>query len=249
VWNLQWLNNPWVIGIGGGILSGAFVAFISQIIFSRRERSEYLRQVELANNEILFALKPGISEGAIPDEQLVGNLIAATARKYKINSQHAHGPKEIVEDLTKEILDSSFISSKTKLEFCKQLEPLASSKPLEQETSATGVALERVSEYRKQAVQVMSLFAGLVTGLSSMLIGLVETRKLVSLKPPSVSSSLLPILLMAAVSLLAVLSTVAALSIVRQRRKAGISEMELDKIAKDFSRLREARDKLSHEAQ
>ena len=33
---LDWLNNPWIVGIGGGTLSGLLVTFVSRKVLSRR---------------------------------------------------------------------------------------------------------------------------------------------------------------------------------------------------------------------
>ncbi len=53
----------WAIGIGGGILSGLIVAYISRLIFSKRDNREYAQKILQANNEVLYAVRPGISEG------------------------------------------------------------------------------------------------------------------------------------------------------------------------------------------
>ncbi len=42
---LAFLNNPWLIGIGGGIFSGFVVTYTSRAILSRRDRREYNQKV------------------------------------------------------------------------------------------------------------------------------------------------------------------------------------------------------------
>ena len=59
---MELFNNPWFVGIGGGILSGLIVAYISRLIFSRRDNREYAQKVSQANHEVLYAVRPGISE-------------------------------------------------------------------------------------------------------------------------------------------------------------------------------------------
>lgn len=56
------LNNAWVVGIGGGILSGLIVTVITRYLFSKKENSEYMQKVSSVNREIIYALRPGISE-------------------------------------------------------------------------------------------------------------------------------------------------------------------------------------------
>lgn len=48
------LNNAWVTGIGGGIISSLIVFFVTRYFFSKREKREYLQKIETANNEILY---------------------------------------------------------------------------------------------------------------------------------------------------------------------------------------------------
>ena len=111
---MDWLNNPWVIGIGGGILSGLLVTLISRVVLSRRDSDEYTQKLQSANREIVYALRPGVSEGYVPDRQVVTFLINATARKYSVDTGDLLDPAAIGEELAKEIMDSSFISASTK---------------------------------------------------------------------------------------------------------------------------------------
>ncbi|TOK32103.1 hypothetical protein CGI21_25115, partial [Vibrio parahaemolyticus] len=115
---LDFLSNEWVIGIGGGVLSGLIVTLLTRYIFTKRDNREYYRKLDLVNKEVLYALRPGISEGAMPNESVLESLIVATSRKYKVNSKDVFQPKQIAEELIKEIMDSSFISFDTKSQFC-----------------------------------------------------------------------------------------------------------------------------------
>ena len=38
-------SNPWIVGIGGGVLSGFIVAYISRLIFSKRDNREYAQKI------------------------------------------------------------------------------------------------------------------------------------------------------------------------------------------------------------
>jgi len=75
---MQILNNPWVIGIGGGVISGFVVMLITRHLFSRRDNREYNQRVVTANQEVIYAIRPGISEGVIPSQNVVASLIDAT---------------------------------------------------------------------------------------------------------------------------------------------------------------------------
>jgi hypothetical protein len=166
---LEIFNNEWVVGIGGGILSGLVVTFITSKIFSKRENREYIQNVTAANREIIYALRPGISEGYIPSEEVLSSLVTATARKYSINRSDAFTPKQIAEELIKEILDSSFISTSVKNQYCDTLSHLV--KEPAQEAEDTEFLRElRVIEagYRSRMTRTMSMMLGFVTSGVSM---------------------------------------------------------------------------------
>ena len=88
---MEWLNNPWVISILGGIL----VFFISRILLSRKDRGEYGQKLQSANREVIYALRPGIAEGHVPDLRTVQFLINATARKYAVDESDLYDPTQI----------------------------------------------------------------------------------------------------------------------------------------------------------
>lgn len=120
----EWLQNPWIVGLGVGIPSGLIVNLLTRFLFSRKDRREYNQKVISANREIVYALRPGISEGHIADRYVVERLISATARKYSVAESALNNPLQVGEELMKEIMDSSFISSETKKDYCSQLNTL-----------------------------------------------------------------------------------------------------------------------------
>jgi len=95
------LNNPWVIGIGGGIFSGLIVTFISRLFLSRRDQREYAQKILGANREIIYAVRPGISEGIIHAVGVLDALVEATARKYGVDREDLYQPYEIAQDLSR----------------------------------------------------------------------------------------------------------------------------------------------------
>ena len=172
---MDWLNNPWVIGIGGGILSGLLVTFISRIILSRRDSGEYTQKLLSANREIVYALRPGVSEGYVPDRRVVIFLINATARKYSVDTGDLFDPAKIGEELAKEIMDSSFISASTKQEYCKQLTPLTTV-PAELVGETADASAERaasrsdLASYRARMVAVASVMLGTTAAMMTMVL-------------------------------------------------------------------------------
>jgi len=160
------LSNPWVVGIGGGILSGVAVTLVSRFLLSRRDKSEYLQKLVSANRELIYAIRPGISEGVIPSRDVVRALISATARRYGVERRDVYSPREIVQELVKEVMDSSFISAKSKEEYCNRLNTLIElpAPQLPAITAAREISA-RTSElagYRARMVSVTSAMLGFV---------------------------------------------------------------------------------------
>jgi len=118
---MEWLNNPWVIGVGGGILSGLIVTGVSRWIFSGRDRKEHLSKVGSANREVVYAIRQGIPEDRVPTREIVEALISSTARKYGLSTSDLNQPQDVASDLVKEVMDSSFISADKKDQYCSDL--------------------------------------------------------------------------------------------------------------------------------
>ncbi|QEM80917.1 hypothetical protein [Halomonas binhaiensis] len=160
----EFINNPWVVGIGAGVLSSLVVAFITRSIFSRRDNREYLRRIDQANQEILYAVRPGISEGVIPANDVLQRLATATARRYGLDRSTLYDLNEFASELTKEVMDSSFISASTKEDFCEKLSVIKEESPgLEQKVVAEDY--QKAARYRRQMVVTMSMMVGMMTAV------------------------------------------------------------------------------------
>jgi hypothetical protein len=156
------LSNPWFIGIGGGILSGLIVTVISRALLSRRDDREYAQKVLGANREVVYAVRPGISEGLVPTVDVLDSLVEATSRKYGVDRKDLYRPFEIAQELMKEVMDSSFISAKTKEDYCTRLGALAKPTmplpPIEGGVTSEEQEARRpaaVEEYRSRMVSTM----------------------------------------------------------------------------------------------
>ena len=170
---MLWLNNPWVIGIGGGILSGLVVTFFSRLILSRRDSGEYTQKLHVANREVIYALRPGVSEGHVPGRSVVLSIINATGRKYSVDTGDMMTPEQISEELTKEIMDSSFISAGIKQEYCKQLAPLTDLESVlvgetEHGSRPWTTARSNLADYRRRMVALLSVMMGATTAIMTM---------------------------------------------------------------------------------
>lgn len=175
----EFINNPWVVGIGAGVISSLVVGLIIRAIFSRRDNREYMRRIAQANQEVLYAVRPGISEGVIPTNDVLSRLVSATARRYGLDRSALYDLNEFAAELTKEVMDSSFISASTKEEFCEKLAVIKEEKP---EADRKGMAedYEKAARYRRQMVLTMSMMVGMMTAV----VGFVTTMESRAISDP-----------------------------------------------------------------
>jgi hypothetical protein len=168
--SLELLNNSWLVGIGTGILSGIIVTLITRKLFTKRDEREIAQNISNANREILYALRPEISENNIPSERVIESLRNATARKYKVEPHLLYNSRSISEELIKEIMDSSFISSETKNTYCVSLSELVPEVTLEQEKQEQQHNAKFVAktEYREKMIMLFSLTIGLMTAMATV---------------------------------------------------------------------------------
>ncbi|KZN34552.1 hypothetical protein N480_21240 [Pseudoalteromonas luteoviolacea S2607] len=163
------LNNSWLVGISTGILSGIIVYWIVNYLFSQRDEKLLAQSILSANREILYALRPEVSEKHMPSSEVVDSLRNATARKYNLESYLLYDIKSISEELIKEIMDSSFISSEVKIQHCNALKELSKS-AREEEVSEQQKNERLVNDvvYKDKLVVLFSLIIAMFTGLFSL---------------------------------------------------------------------------------
>ncbi|MDF4518501.1 hypothetical protein P3485_22155 [Vibrio parahaemolyticus] len=217
---MDFLSNEWVVGIGGGILSGLIVTLLTRYIFTKRDNREYYRKLDLVNKEVLYALRPGISEGAMPNESVLESLIIATSRKYKVNSKDIFQPKQIAEELIKEIMDSSFISFEAKSQYCSSLSHLVEDvRPRSEVEESEEKRLNK--HYQIKQNQQMSVVLGLFTGATSVVVTIMsmnmkidETSSLIT----KVYMTTFPMMLAASAALVSIAGIFAYLRLRKVRR-------------------------------
>ena len=161
---MEWLSNPWVVGVGGGVISGLLVTVVTRYLFAKRERREYRQKIATANNEIIYAIRPAVAEKVIPSNAMLDALLSATARKYEVNSDDLLPRSALANELMKEVMDNTFLSSNQKVEFC---ELLAGLKQAETET-AVERRIEVVTVTRREGALDTSLILGVTTAMMAL---------------------------------------------------------------------------------
>lgn len=108
-------------GIGGGIISGIIVFYITKWLMGKKDNSLYLRQIQSANLEVISILKPYIADNGLPNEKIMSAIIASTARKYNVEINELYQIQVFCEELIKEIVENVYVSSEKKKEYTDQL--------------------------------------------------------------------------------------------------------------------------------
>lgn len=119
---IEFLQNQWVVGIGGGIISGIIVFFITKWILQRKDKSRYFEQISSANIDIIRTLKPYVAEKGLPDKQIIDAIISSVARKYNVEYSELYSVRVVCEELICEIIGNVYVSAEKKKEYSIQLQ-------------------------------------------------------------------------------------------------------------------------------
>ena len=222
------LDNPWFVGIVGGILSGIAATWLSRLLFSKRDSREYAQKVAAVNREVIYSVRPGISEGSIPGSQVLTALIASTSRRYGVAVSDAYSVHQISEELVKEVMDSSFISSATKQDYCAKLlamqiglpaspelaeRPLSTTNP---ETVQAGEPVESLERLRSRMITQMSALIGVMVTTLTLVLTVFRDKFDLSTGGPAKEITL-PVVVLAA-SFVAMMTVLLATMIMREAR-------------------------------
>lgn len=165
---IDFFTNPWFVGIVGGILSGIIVTSITNFLYSKKERRNYFQKVAIANNEIIYAIRPVLAEKTIPEMTVFDALISATAVKYSIDKKDLFDLDVFIDILIKEVMDNAFLSSTQKAEFCKLLSEL--------KNKLENHVVEGSSPKRPTRSENVSVLLGVVTGATTLMAALLGSR-------------------------------------------------------------------------
>lgn len=160
------LNNPWVTGICGGIISSLIVFFVTRYFFNKREKREYLQKLETANNEILYSIRPLVIEKRIPSKDILNAIRISTAKKYGVKQEDLYNEYSLSHDLINEIMGNSFLSSDQKIEFCNLLNSMKHQEIGDKEKEVEVIYLnekDSISSKYSSVLLAMTTFAMVLT--------------------------------------------------------------------------------------
>lgn len=115
------MKNTWVVGISTGIISGLLVFYLTNWIMKKKGKEEYFKQVGLANQDVIVALKPYIAERGLPEMEIFQSLILSTARNYSVEVHDMYTISIFCEELIREIISDVYVSSEKKKEYTDSL--------------------------------------------------------------------------------------------------------------------------------
>lgn len=160
---MNFLNNPWIIGIGSGVVSGVFVYFLTSFLFDKKRNKEYLQKVAIANNDLLYIMRPLVVQKNIPSEKIVVSIIHSIARKHKVDIKDILSIDSLAEELSREVMENSFLDSESKIIFCNKIAELSKSSSIKKNFDSSDKKDEPT--YSKMSSIVLS---GTVTVLVAM---------------------------------------------------------------------------------
>ena len=112
------LNNAWVISIVTGV-----IVYISTNWFSKfKDNKEYRKNINQVTDDIVVMLQEFIVENKLPEKAVLFSYYKATCEKYNVLAKDTKSVVEILDFLTKEILDSQFLNGSNKLVYCNIIE-------------------------------------------------------------------------------------------------------------------------------
>lgn len=184
----DFLQNPWVCGIGGGIISGIIVFYITKWLMGKKDNSMYLRQIQSANTEVISILKPYIADNGLPNEKIMSAIIASTARKYGVEINELYKIKVFCEELIKEIVENVYVSSEKKKEYTDQLAnyiyniSIDGKKEMEvvSETKETVARKDIGDRYRTLLSATLALMSMLITIFATLLMAVKDTENMMN---------------------------------------------------------------------
>jgi len=112
------IDSPWFVGIVASLPSGLIVYGITSLFESRRNGKQIRERVNLANADVLQALRDLIGDNVLPPAAVIDALLNCSARRHSVNKEDLFAPRQIADEIITEILNNPFLSPRLKAENC-----------------------------------------------------------------------------------------------------------------------------------
>lgn len=174
---MGFFQNAWFVGISTGIISGILVFFLTKWIMDKRGKVEYYKQVNIANNNVINALKPYIADKGLPSIDIFEALVSSTARTFGIDEKDMFSVSVYCEELIREIISDVYVSNEKKQEYTRMLadykKSIQGKKEIELEMnksiSLNGIYGERLKKRMSMYMAVLTSFIGVLCSVMVML--------------------------------------------------------------------------------
>ncbi|HEV7681506.1 MAG TPA: hypothetical protein VGO68_05255 [Pyrinomonadaceae bacterium] len=173
MWSI--INNPWIVGIVGSVVSGLAVFLITGVIIAKREGKEIRQRIQTANSEVLNSLRLLIPEKVPPPHGLIDSMLRSSAKKHAVKKEDLPSAEVLAEDIIIEIMSNPFLSPKHKVEYCEFALRIA--RDDHREAAAAGRGRPDLAEkcgFKEKGRSDISIVLGVAT-FSSVLLGILST--------------------------------------------------------------------------
>lgn len=106
------------------VLLSLIVYLITRQYFSKHGKTDYQKKIEIANNEMLYSIRPLLVEKKVPSKEILVAVRYSTAKKYGVEQNDLYDEFSLTSDLINETIANSFLTSDQKLEFCSLLQSI-----------------------------------------------------------------------------------------------------------------------------
>ena len=113
-----------IITVVFGLMLAIIVFLLTRHNFSRHGKTDYQKKIEIANNEMLYSIRPLLVEKKVPSKEILGAVRYSTAKKYGVEQNDLYDEFSLTSDLINETIANSFLTSDEKLEFCSLLQSI-----------------------------------------------------------------------------------------------------------------------------
>lgn len=107
-----------------GLLISLVVFLLTRHSFTKSDKNDYRKKIEIANNEMLYSIRPLLVEKKVPSKEILGAVRYSTAKKYGVEQTDLYDEFALTSDLINETIGNAFLSSDEKLEFCNLLQSI-----------------------------------------------------------------------------------------------------------------------------